>query len=273
MRRSTTKDSLEIFTSTASPVHADGRSVRGAPPALITHLPAPFSAALSPQGILSWEWHRWRSQWSPGAYTHTNRKVISRLFLDFAELADASDEKIRRFAARWGPLRYRRPGGAQETETIDQWRNFARLAYALVRSASLLARKETAVTEDWRLISNWAGSPTAKNPGRHHGRILLAQALNTWYDQSSGNSIVTIHRDKIILQPQSTSLFGILGLQLARLITGSEPSLVCYHCRRFYVPHNKPRTGSRTFCKACRRTRKPDLYAMRDYRARRKQSS
>jgi len=45
---------------------------------------------------------------------------------------------------------------------------------------------------------------------------------------------------------------------------------VCYHCKRVYWPKNLPRTGARSFCSTCQRDRKPEMYAMREYRARQK---
>ncbi len=92
--------------------------------------------------------------------------------------------------------------------------------------------------------------------------------MNQWYDRSTGNSIVDLHGNKMVMRPRSVFLFGIIGLQLAYTSTATRDSLVCFHCGGFYVPRNKPRTGSRAFCPRCRRQAKPQLYAMRDFRAR-----
>ena len=200
------------------------------------------------------------------------RQVDARLCEFFIRLAEGEKEMIRRFAARWGPLHYPRsdvvlPG--TETETVEEWQRFATLARALLRCSAAFGRGEYGIAEDWQTIALWLGIPTEARPRPAYRRILLAQALNLWYARSPGNALVTLHKNKIVLQSSSTSLFGIIGVQLAQRIT-NRAVLVCYHCNRVYWPKNPPRTGVRHFCSPCQADRKPEMYAMRDLRARQK---
>jgi len=67
------------------------------------------------------------------------RKMDSRLWRKFAVLADQSDDEIRAFSGRWGPLD---PIHGEGTETIKRWRRFASLASTLIQSSIALAKDE-----------------------------------------------------------------------------------------------------------------------------------
>ena len=94
--------------------------------ATASHLSVPFAADLSAGGVLSWTSsprtgnvqgirpHR-AHHGSPGP------KVDAALWRRFAALSFGSDEDIRKFAAKWGPLR------GKQTETTGNGR-FANLA-------------------------------------------------------------------------------------------------------------------------------------------------
>jgi len=270
MRLNSAKSACEKIFWARESLRSDRLRARGGPPVVGSYLPAPVSAQLSASGVLSWTWvlPAGRRDYNR-VRTQQPRKVIANLCEAFAALADAPDEKIRRFAAHWGPLRYPRSRDEpKDTETVDQWRQFAALARAVVRCATALSEGSSGLAEDWRAIALWLEALNEPKPTIHHGLLLVASALNKWYARSSANALVTVHRDKIVIQPSSELLFGIIGMQLARHVTGAQDALVCYHCGRFYVPKNRPRTGARNFCPTCRRARKPEMYAMRDHRAR-----
>jgi hypothetical protein len=100
-------------------------------------------------------------------------------------------------------------------------------------------------------------------------RSLVTGALNRWYGASTGNILIGWRRDlKMVIEPAVTTLFGIIGVQLAYAIVGATEMLVCHHCEEFFTPRRKPPTGKRFFCPKCRKSSKPQLYAMRDHRAR-----
>src|ERR1700693_2554708 len=82
-------------------------------PAGAAHLPAAVSAYLSPTGVLTWEGTpalRADAHLRPSRMAMP-RRINAELCQLFAALADGEKEKIRRFAARWGPLRYPRSDG------------------------------------------------------------------------------------------------------------------------------------------------------------------
>jgi len=249
---------------------------RGAPPIAVRYVPRPRSAHLSADGTLSWKWdstavlHDFGTSIPPRFH-----RIPTRLCERFAALADDSDEAIRRFAERWGPLRYPKPQTqlVDDTEALVEWRRFAMLARALVRCAVASSELTPGRPEDWRSICDWLQVPPEPQPTAEHGLLLVASALNLWHARSTGHALVEIQKTKMVMRPRSVFLFGIIALQLAYAITGAQDTLVCYHCARFYTPKNKPRTGSRNFCSGCRRLGKPQLYAMRDLRTRRKQRS
>lgn len=244
---------------------------RGGPPVAATHIAVPYSASLSAEGVLEWRWH-YTDDRSRRSTAMMPRKVDSRLWQKFAALADADDERIRRFAERWGPLRYE-PASARlpVTETIGQWRHFAALARALLRCAAAISHGVRRLNEDWEALIEWTGFPLTKAPDDISALMTIAAALNFWYARSPFNSLVTLEQGTLILRPTSGSLLGILAVQLASRITGPDrKGRVCHHCKRFFIPKpkNQPRTGARSFCPPCRRAGKPAVYAMRDYRGR-----
>lgn len=251
-----------------------GKQDLGAPPAYFAWLPRPRSARLAPDGTISWRWHT-RARVEGLDPLQTTRVVPARripvqLAKRFAALADKPDETICRFAGDWGPLRYPRTTDRDsgDTELVQQWRRFAVLARAILRSAVAVSERTKGHSEDWLSICTWLNIPPEARPNAHLGLWLVVSALNQWYGRSSGNSIVEIHGNGIVIRPRSGFLFGILGLQLAWTVTATRDSLACYHCGALYRPNHKPRTGSRTFCPRCRRKGKPQLYAMRDLRDR-----
>jgi hypothetical protein len=212
---------------------------RRRPVATASHLIAPFAAELSAGGVLSWTWFSPEQETCKGyarkirTTAHQPRKVDAALWRRFAALSFGSDEDIRQFAAKWGPLR------EKQTETITEWRRFANLANALIRSSVALTHDELGTDDDWRAICAWlrcdAASyldlPPQKSAGqgrtqlefaRYLRRLLLVQALNKWFAETKGNRLLRLVRNQPVIEPFSTSLFGILALQLAYRITRAQ---------------------------------------------------
>ena len=199
------------------------------------------------------------------------------LWRKFAALSFGSDEDIRKFAERWGPLR----GGP--TETILEWRRLATFASALVRSSVALANGDLGENGDWGIIGDWLGydcEPYLRLPDRISDarsrdlapflrRVLIAQALNGWFAESKGNGLLGLVKDELVIEPSSNTLLGILVLQLAYRITRAQEMVVCFHCKALFSPVRAPAHGTRQFCAKCRRKGKPQMYAARDYRRRR----
>jgi len=265
-----TKFALEAL----SPIDLRRRSVG------TSHLAVPWSARLSADGVLSWNWQspsRLTSRGPSGTTSRQPGKVASLLWRKFAALSFGSDEDIRKFAERWGPLR----GGP--TETIAEWRRLANLASALVRSSVALANGDLGENGDWGIIGDWLGydcEPYLHLPDRISDarsrdlapflrRVLIGQALNGWFAESKGNSLLRLVKDELVIEPSSNTLLGILVLQLAYRITRAQEMVVCFHCKALFSPVRAPSHGTRQFCAKCRRKGKPQMYAARDYRRRR----
>ena len=258
-----------------SPIELRRRSVGTA-----SHLPVPWSVQLSADGVLSWKWQSPARLTSRGSTRSTSRqpgKVDSMLWRKFAALSFGSDGDIRKFAGRWGSLR----GGP--TETIAEWRRLATLASALVRSSVALANGDLWENSDWRIIGDWVGydyephlrrperisDARSRDPALFLRRGLIAQALNRWFAESKPNSLLTLVKEELVIEPSANTLFGILVLQLAHRITRAQEMVVCFHCKALFSPVRAPSHGTRQFCAKCRRKGKPQMYAARDYRRRR----
>lgn len=242
---------------------------------VVSHVPAPWKAHLCASGLLSWTWSS--SKFVRGAHrivTPQPRKMDPRFAELFAALAQSTDEQIRRFAEHWGPLKYGPPQPLTSlTESVSDWRSYARLADAIIRCSG--ARSELATRQDWEIISTWLGErmdPVVLDPRSHVGRLygvrLIASALNQWYSQASGMNIVGLEHERLLLRPSTTTLFGTIAVQLAHWLSDAQDKIACHHCGRIFTPKLRPRLGARSFCAKCRKEGKAKIYAMRDYRAR-----
>ena len=182
-----------------------------------------------------------------------------------------------------GPLRPSFWPKSSDSEPLEGWVDLAKLARSLLSCSIAIQQARVGCRDDWQTICRWLNQPydpllTNTDPDpkfrylKLYRRVLVVHALNRWYSVSSGNVLLGMRQGKLMIEPAATTLFGIIGLQLAYRITNASEMLVCYHCRRFFRPQRKAATGARTFCPTCRRSSKPQLYAMRDYRQRRKQA-
>src|SRR5579862_6841613 len=247
--------------------------VKNSPFNFASHIVPPLGAHLR-EGVLSWTWHSER-QTKEGKFTSVGgkpRKMDSRLWRKFAALAEQSDEEIRAFSGRWGPLD---PVQGEGTETIKRWRRLASLASALIQSSIALAKDELGRAEDWSTIAGWLKVPEPEQiPFRRESprvqlifrRMLLVRAVNRWFAQSQGNGILLLSGDQIVTCPSSSTLLGTIGVQLAYQIAHAERMELCFHCKNWFVPDRVPSRGARRFCDACRKHGKPQMYAARDYR-------
>ncbi len=240
----------------------------------VTWLPfliVPHEVRLSRDGVLHFQWYRTDHTFK-GARSalHSSRNVDSRLWKEFIALAGATDREIRAFANKWGPLRHKET--QPQIERLSDWRKYARLALAIFQCSVALKQRRLGSIEDWNVVGSWLGADLTsqlQDGDDLARRYTLAQALNLWFSRAKASSLIAIQKEKLVIAPAVNSLFGIIGVQLAYQITGASQMLVCHHCHRSFTPARKPPTGVRTFCPACRRDKKPQLYAMRDLRARR----
>jgi hypothetical protein len=146
-------------------------------------MPLPLKAEVH-DGSLTWTWYDPYD--SDGLHkSPITRAPSAQLCFAFARLGRASDEEIRQFADRWGPLHFDSRSEEKE-ESLDTWRQYARLAQALLRFTAELNSGGSVDEEDWRVICE---STPAKRLERRGLTLrlqitIVAAAVNTWFDQA-----------------------------------------------------------------------------------------
>jgi hypothetical protein len=190
----------------------------------------------------------------------------STLCFDFAELADRSDEQIRRFAARWGPLGFENAG----EERLDDWRYYARIAQAILRFSAQRLTGGTGLQGDWNTLRIFAYRhqiDRTSMPAQIQMAIVGA-AINRWYAAASGHRIMDLVDNQLRVGPGASNLFGILITQIAHAVARCDQTAVCAGCQCAFIPKRPLSRGSRQYCKKCRRSKVPQRDASRDWRRR-----
>ena len=204
-------------------------------------------------------------------YYNTRRNLWAR----FIELAGEDNEHIRRFAEKYGPLGIR---PYSQSDSLDDWRQYANLGRHLVRARRQLLEGRVgkqAEETDWKVLDDWAFDhkilPVAQESTRgiQTRMLLLALSLNKWLDTPGLCGFSCSWRtDKFEVQPDSRSLLGTVGLQLADVLRFSKTS--CAGCGREFHHSRQATIGKRCYCPTCREKGIPVRDAMRDYRNRKK---
>lgn len=236
-------------------------------------LPRPDVATLDDQGILRWKWFRHLRKFGKIVEEAGARQRPPELqspppdlCFRFARLASGSDERIRRFAQRWGPL-----GIADIAEEhINDWRHYATLAGALLRFAGEQASGGGGRDEDWVLICQ---STVAKDLDRSDLKVaeqgaISANAVNTLFAKARGHRILDIVDDELQVQPGASNLLGVLVTQIAHVMARSDELAVCANCKKLFRVKRRLSRGSRRYCPRCRRAKVPQRDASRDWRRR-----
>jgi len=230
------------------------------------------------------------------------RKVSpsSGLLERFMDLADAPDEKIRRFAERFGPLRIF--SIRRDVESCDIWRYFARAMLALLKIAAQANRGAPGSIGDWRVIAmlpetlhrvrmnmealRWTEMPEAYYRRAYEEEWYAAASEVTKFAAGVGsltgfvNMLLALgnvrpwmrwpedaSRPRIVYS--SPELISYLALQLALRVTKMDAFVLCTHCQKEYTPTERaPKKGQRNFCQECRAAGMPKKYAISDYRER-----
>ena len=255
---SRTSDRYEDFF--AVPKRDRAARLAGTPP-----LPKPRGAAVNGNGFLTWSWYPTADSKGPPPPT---QQIPAKLCFDFARLADGSEEEIRRFAARWGPLGLDRGG----KEHIDDVRYYARLAKALLRFAAELLSGGAGAGEDWNTICKCVapGQNLTDRTG-FSSRLqmaFIANAVNSWFAKAHGHGILAIGDTTLQVRPYASNLFGILITQIAHVLARSDQLAVCDGCTAAFVRKRAPSKGPRQYCDKCRKAKVPQRDASRDWRRR-----
>lgn len=234
--------------------------------------PRPTVATLN-GGFLRWKWYRQivykgiRIEEAGARDVPPERQRLpAGLCFRFAQLASGSDEQIRVFAERWGPLGI----DLRAEEHIDQWRQYATLAAALLRFAAAKGTRGRGRDADWSTICKLT---EAKEFDRSdlsvaQQRAIAALAVNTWFAKARGNRILDLVDSQLQVCPGASNLFGVLVIQIAHVIARSDELAVCAGCRKSFRPKRPLSRGSRQYCPACRRAKVPQRDASRDWRHR-----
>jgi hypothetical protein len=232
------------------------------------------------------------------------------LLEQFVNLADASDARILAFARRWGPLtiyqhqdtslRHRLPPlslvrpaaineedsqkGRWDVEPVEDWRNVARKALAILRITEEIRGGREGSVEDWRTLDDGAPSafevwstlsqvrsaePTeALEPDEDEDaadfeeshlpavdvpKMLLAQRLNAWLQL--GHVIPRIDWTGSLPEPRHHlgGLRGAIGFELLSRVTSSAAMLSCSLCGKNYFRRDRrPKPGEWNYCPSCR---------------------
>ena len=167
--------------------------------------------------------------------------------------------------------------GRRFVEPLSSWRALSRAAGALVG-----LRYDSAATEhqkadrfrDSKWLSDQIGNLSFRFPRSGNTNGIIEAVVNSWL-LCSGilPQVVLTERGTFVLEfgfdHSGPNLFGFLARQLAVAMTYQSGLAVCAACHK---PFESDRTtpGRRSFCPECRRKNKPQYFAMRDYRARKK---
>ncbi len=226
-------------------------------------LPQPQSAMLR-DGFLTWTWYsdeRDGTRKSP-----SSQAAPPQLCFAFVQLVQASDEDIRLFAERWGPLnRHKR-----QVESVKSWRHYARLAEALMRFTGQLTSGGRGEEKDWAVICS---STPLKGLELHQlnepeQMAVVAAAVNIWFAEAHQHGILTMVDDDLQVSPHASNLFGLLITQIAHVIARSDQTVKCAGCGNPFKPRGPITRGVRQYCKGCRKSKKPQRDAARDWRQR-----
>jgi hypothetical protein len=226
-------------------------------------LPKPLDATLR-KGLLSWTWY------SPDLGGESKpfdlRKPPPALCFAFARLADGTDEQIRQFAKKWGPLRVQ----MREEEELELWRYYTQLARALLRFTAERLRGGPDDEEDWQVICNSIPARSLKRGNMSHPMqmAILSAAVNMWFARARGHGIMAMVDGKLRVRPYASNLFGILITQIAHVIARSDETAVCAGCQNPFLPKRRLVRGSRQYCDRCRKAKVPQRDASRDWRRR-----
>jgi hypothetical protein len=224
-------------------------------------MPRPREALLH-DGFLKWTWYDMDgASKSPELQT-----APATLCFKFARLAQASEEQIRVFAESWGPLKL----DSRQEESVATWRQYARLAQALLRFTAQLNSGGPGDEEDWGVICE-STPMKALERGSWSPELQMAvaaAAVNTWFAQARGHGILTMLNNDLQVRPYASNLFGVLVTQIAHVIARSDQKAVCAGCRNAFRPTRPIVRGSRQYCDVCRKKGVPQRDASRDWRRR-----
>ena len=157
---------------------------------------------------------------------------------------------------------------------MADWRQYARLAQALLRFTADVHSGGRGYEKDWRVICQFTRAKILERErgGRKLQIAIVGLAVNTWFDQARGHGILTMVDNDLQVRPFASNLFGVLITQIAHAIARSDQKAVCAGCRNTFSPTRPLVRGLRQYCNVCRKKKVPQRDAARDWRRRARES-
>jgi hypothetical protein len=183
----------------------------------------------------------------------------------FFDLADASDEKVRRFAAQHGPLFYH---SADRTETTREWRYYSELAACIQFEGLALAGRSSGskpTQEQWDMLCEWVGIPDRRT--NRTRKWYVQRALDKWLAEDNCTVRTTWSGASLETYARPNSVFGVIGLKLCEEIGDTRRRELCFECRHWFPIKRVLPPGKRRYCTKCGR-RAAMKHIMRERRRR-----
>lgn len=223
------------------------------------------------------------------------------MLTDFVNLAVGPDERILKFAQRWGVLMlcehglptshnphkrssagfefgcyprgwFDRPPGVVWAPLAD-WRFWARQARALLNIAANLHCDKVGEPSDWQTVYERTNTSHSAVPWWQQDievdRMKVADVVNEWLDLAQSRLFLRWRpAQSPSVEVSGASLFGSLGVQILFAISRSDGLALCSACGIPYPPSKRPKPGQRNYCRDCGK-KAAQRDAARDYRKRR----
>jgi hypothetical protein len=230
---------------------------------------------------------------------------------EFVALADADENKYLEYACKWGLLdlckehfmptshnyncepivcrtivfgttekaaKAHHEKLVSEGESISAWRDYARIARAILKSAARLHEGQMGADEDWGTLHfveflgwNHAERRKAKNRADiAQEKILIAEGVNYWLEIGGVQPSVSWKASRPIITFQCFKPYGKLFANLAILLMMAMSQIdslaICSVCGQSYMPIRRPKNNQRRYCPDCKKVALRDASA--DYRRR-----
>jgi hypothetical protein len=291
-------------TEIASLVGLAGDTLQGS-------FPSPDIAVAEVAGVADGFLH-----WQPRMVALRRERELCGFLYQFVQVADASDADIERTAKEYGPLGlcerhglpmcHRGQGALAPTlqdtddlgtvcppikvaqgylEAVEKWRDYAKLAAAILRLAAEVRRGEPGDADAWRVV---AGIDHAPGPDELP-LVKLAGAFTLWQwaadlrpmvaaaDTGGQLRLWLVSADAAPLPDEygqmkpsmghRGGLFAVLTTHLMLATAGGPGLSWCSACGTLFRPLRTPTRGKRSFCNECRETNARQRLHMRDVRS------
>jgi hypothetical protein len=195
-------------------------------------------------------------------------KAGGALLSQFLDLCDAADEKVLRYARRYGALGLGRRDESdihRFLEPVTIWRGLAHQFRALLNIGAKLNQSTRPTRDDWMELDGtryerglvpkpweFTGREGAYL-ARHELQILLRSLIDRfkvrpriWWNHQ-------INQWQIDLDSAgpSSNLPGLLTIQLMLTLADKDGFAVCSACHRSYIPKRRPNPERRNYCPNC----------------------